>query len=1018
MRRPLLLTLLLPIAASGAMPSPSAAPRTAASEAAVARAAVAAVRFVPNLGQWHEDVRYASLGDTAGWLHDDGFTLRYERWRQPADAAAATAAMVREQSGCVVRTRFVDAAKPTFVPGRDVPTRENFFLGNDPTRWRTDVPSFATVAMQGVLPGIDVVFRPLPAGRRGPFEYDLVLAPGADLARFVAVCDGVDALRLDRDGRLCAGITTPTGGAELVQEAPIAWQDTPAGRVPLRVEFRLLGTRSYGFVAANLDPTFPATVDPGVLWGTYLGGGASDSINAMQWKSGTGIWVAGWAGSTDFPTTVGAYRTTGASDAFVARLQENGSSLVFSTYLGGSAGEEVRGLAIGPGDTATVVGFTASADFPTTPGSLQPTYGGSSQIAGIGDGFLVRFAANGAALLGATYLGGTSDDVAEDVTVDPSGNSVVAGFTFSGDFPTTPGVWQPTFNSMPFIDSDGFVARISANAQSLQYSTFVGGVASDQLLAVDVDPTSGDVLVAGWTQSTNFPATLNAYSTTNNGDVEAVVARLNANATAPVFATYLGGVWDEGAYDAHFAADGSVWVGGRTDSTNFPVTLNAPQRVNAGTFDGFLSHLSANGQNLVFSTLIGGSGVDSVRAFDVGAAGIALVGDAGPGFPVTANPIQAQFAGGNLDGFIGYLTAGGTTLTYASYLGGVDQDMLRGVRLDVAGMAVVAGWSFSTDFPVAPAGFQPNLHGVQDGVVVKLDLLSQIGAGFAVAGAATSGPVVVPAGPQTVLTATVANVTDRDITIEAVRLLLAGAGSAPLQAQSLRVWFDVPAASAPVLVAGPIVVDDDDDETELLLSGAVLPAHAEGTLRFECDLVAGPQGRSVELAAAVVDRDAWRLRADGVGAGPEVRVLGTGRAEGPVLVQGAMPGDADGDGQATIFDLRLLLNRLGEVASSIDCDGDLVITAADVALQRAAVLGRPALVEAPTVVTAGGWFTLRGVFGGGLLDATLGGRAVTPGRVTTREITLRVDPTQAKGPQDLTVLLAGRQVFLGPVLVQ
>jgi hypothetical protein len=131
-----------------------------------------------------------------------------------------------------------------------------------------------------------------------------------------------------------------------------------------------------------------------------------------------------------------------------------------------------------------------------------------------------------------------------------------------------------------------------------------------------------------------------------------------------------------------------------------------------------------------------------------------------------------------------------------------------------------------------------------------------------------------------------------------------------------------------------------------------------------------------------------------------------------------LPGDADGDGEATIYDLRQLLQQLGAAVPAIDCDGDSFVTPADIALLRETVLGRPGFVGVPGAVTAGGWFTVRGVFAGGLVEATLGGRVLTLGQVTTREITLRVDAAQPKGMQVLTVLLGGRTVFAGAVLVQ
>ncbi|MEO6594944.1 MAG: hypothetical protein ABIP94_09355, partial [Planctomycetota bacterium] len=325
---------------------------------ALVGAALGQLKFVPNRGQWHDAVRFTALGDTIGWLHDDGFTLRFERWTRPAQesgipgsefpageipageipAGGAPASMERTQSGCVVRTRFASASVPTFVTGAEVPGLHHFFLGNDAARWHSDIPGFATVCMQGVLPGIDVLFRPLPDGCRGPFEYDLMLAPGADLSRFEAICEGVSSLHIDASSRLVARIPTPDGDSELIQDAPIAWQDTPQGRRPLHVHFRLIGEHSYGFAADDLDPELSATVDPGVIWGTFLGGGATDSVRALRWRPGRGIWVGGWAGSTDLPTTMGAYRVTGGADAFLARLTDTGS-LVFASYLGGALGE-------------------------------------------------------------------------------------------------------------------------------------------------------------------------------------------------------------------------------------------------------------------------------------------------------------------------------------------------------------------------------------------------------------------------------------------------------------------------------------------------------------------------------------------------------------------------------------------------------------------------------------------------------------------------------------------------------
>ncbi|MCA8976849.1 MAG: hypothetical protein KDC98_19155, partial [Planctomycetes bacterium] len=334
----------------------------------------AETRFVPNRGQWHDEVRYAVLGSSTAWLHDDGFTVRYCREPESHRRHEPVPGTVQPGVSAVLRTRFNGAAEVMSCEDRQ-PGVYHFLKGNDPDLWRTDVPAFSRVVMHGVAPGIDVMFRG-NARDRGVFEYDLLLERGADLGAFVARCEGADSLRLDDSGRLCIAIELPSGAIELVQQRPVAWQRTEHGPRPLEVDFRLIGEDGYGFIAPELDPTWPAVVDPGVVWSTYLGGGRSDSCNDLAWVPGVAIWLAGWAGSLDFPTTTGAYRTTGGRDGFVARLDENGSALHYATYFGGSRGDEIRGIDLGPGNTPTIVGFTESLDLPISTSAYQPTYGG------------------------------------------------------------------------------------------------------------------------------------------------------------------------------------------------------------------------------------------------------------------------------------------------------------------------------------------------------------------------------------------------------------------------------------------------------------------------------------------------------------------------------------------------------------------------------------------------------------------------------------------------------------------
>lgn len=999
---------------------PPPAPIDAApTRAARVDAGLRATRFVPNVGQWCEEVRGVVLGETVGWIHDDGFTLRYERAsaRPPVQAPDAMHAPVR--SGAVLRTRFAGRARRV-EPCAEMAARQHFLIGDDAARHRSDVPAYARMRLVEVLPGIDVILGPLRDAGPGPFAYDLELAPGADLDAFVVRCEGASALRIDAAGELCVTLPTPTGPVELRHSAPIAWQAGADGRTPLPVQFRLLGPDRYGFVAAGRDPAQATTIDPGVVWSTYLGGGATDSVNDLVWKPGVGIWVGGWAGSLDFPTTVGAYQVTGGSDGFVARLSEDGSQIVYATYFGGSGNEEVRGIDLGPGNTPTLAGFTHSVDLPVTAGAVQPAYAGASLVLDLGDAFVARLSANGGQLLGSTYLGGAFDETAEDVAVDNAGNAYLAGWTSSGNFPTTPGVWRPALGGPLTLQTDGFVTCVAADCRSLVYSTYAGGSLPDQLRSIDIDRATNEVVAAGWSVSADFPTTPSSYRTTSAGLIDLVALRLRADGTLPVFSTYLGGSDTDVAESVHLAADGSVWVGGFTRSANFPTTLGAPQRQPGGDDDGLIVRFAANGQSMLYSTLFGGAGADVVRGIDQDGSDLLVVGQTTGNLSVTANATQPNYGGGGLDAFVAHFDNSGGSLAYASYFGGAAQDVLSRARIDT-GLCVLGGWSFSADHPVTPGALQPQLLGAEDGVLMQLDLLTDLGDGLQIQ--SLSPPATlrrVGAGRAELLAVRARNLTGRELLLDGVRVLVAGSGDGPSHLHQVRVYVDDPVTEDPFddLVGGPVPIQQDDAELNVPLAGVSVPRLGETLLRITVDVTPPGDGSTIEGAAATVSADAWDVRAYGQGAGPTVRVFGDGRSDGAVLIVGALPGDADGDGLRTVFDLRRQCVSLGAASTASDCDGDGLNTVRDVELTQDAVLGRAAILSTPGQVQRGQWFTLRGVFPiGGIVDATLGGRSLRPGTLTPREATFFVDASQAVGLQSLQVAFGGELVLVQDVSV-
>ncbi len=1006
--------LLAAIAFAAAFAVPSAdpcddGPRRASSPAGAAPARPAGalarpsdLQFVPNQGQWAGEVAYGVLGETVGWLHDDGFTLRLERWTRGSDRHPG-----RTASGAVVRTRFVAGRAGSFSEAKPYATRHHFLRGPAAAH-RRDVPAFGAVTMHGVLPGIDVQFRQLPGEPSGAFEYDLLLAPGADLGSFVAECEGVERLHIDADGRLCATVATPSGPRELIQQAPVAWQERDGAREPLEVRFRLLGTRRYGFVADGRDDAMPAVVDPGVLWGTFLGGGATDRVYDIEWRDGDGGWVGGWTGSTDFPTSTGAFQAQGFADGFVAKLADDGQSLVFATYLGGTRSEEVRALAVGGDDSVFAVGFTNSSDFPTTAGAAQTVYGGGSPFLDVGDAFVSRLSPDGQSLLASTVLGGAYDDIAEDVLLNDNGEPVVVGWTSSTDMPIPAGGYQPILGGLAALQSDGFVLGASADLQSVSFGTFLGGQLGEQLLAIDRDPASGDLAVAGWTLGADFPTTPNVVRPTSSGDIDATLTRMSADASSLTWSTYLGGIEEDAAQAVRFDVDGSVWIGGFTDSPNYPPTLNAPQLSIAGGVDGFVTRVSSLGQSLVFSTLLGGPGDDRVRALDRSSAGLMVVGQAGTGFPVTADATQPQFASGLVDAFATHLTNGGATIAWSSYFGGVGQESFTAVDFGDSGIASIAGYTYSTDFPIAPAAMQGQLLGAEDGVVMRLDLLTDLGPGLQVNPLAEEDVVVGAGGRSELVRCELVNTSDRVLYVDSVCLLVTGAGASSANVTDLRVLQD-----GALVGAAPVATPGEDQV--LTLSGLTLLPGAASTMTIDADVLPS-QGASFEVAAVIAGPDAWDVRAFGLGSGPTVGVEGAGRASGVAHVVGRLPGDVDGSGDLTVVDVRRLLNAVGDVDLASDADGDGTITSEDIEATRCAILGRGSGFSAPATVARGGWLPVRALLPDlSLLQASLGGFSLAVGRATPRQLTLRIPSNHPTGLQELVVSRAGRVILIGLV---
>src|SRR5947208_3470273 len=476
----------------------------------------------------------------------------------------------------------------------------NYFIGNDPKKWRTHIPTYEKVEYKNIYPGIDVVYY----GNQGKLEYDFVVSPGADPNQIKLAFEGAENPRLADNG----DVTLTVSGADLYLKKPLVYQQDEKGRKQLVAgNYILLATDSpragdplhspeqrvpftphVAIQVASYDRSRPLVIDPVLAYSTHLGGSGGDQGFGVAVDAVGNAYVTGFAGSSDFPTTAGAFQTAfggGEADAFVTKLKPTGSALVYTTYLGGDGFDQGHGIAVDATGNAYVTGHTFSTNFPTTTGTVQPGFSGVSSI--IGDAFVTKLNATGSALVYSTYLGGGDDDEGFGMAVDATGNAYVTGQTLSTNFPTTADTVQPGFAGT----IDAFMTKLNPTGSGLVYSTYLGGDSDDLGNGIAVDAT-GNAYVTGLTFSTNFPTTPGAVRETFGGILDAFMVKLNPAGTALVYSTFLGGSSLDEGFGIAVDTAGSAYVTGGTESPDFPTTPGAVQTGFGGTPDAFVAKLA------------------------------------------------------------------------------------------------------------------------------------------------------------------------------------------------------------------------------------------------------------------------------------------------------------------------------------------------------------------------------------------------------------------------------------------
>jgi hypothetical protein len=621
----------------------------------------------------------------------------------------------------VLRMQLLGSNPAAAAQGADrLPGIANYFLGNDASKWRTGIPTYAQVYYPEVYPGIGLIYY----GNQRQLEYDFQVSPGADPSRIRLRFSGADRLTLDERGDLVVQAQWQI----LLQHKPVVYQDVAGQRHAVAATFSL-ERNQVGFALGGYDRSQALIIDPVLTYSTYLGGSGNghsegDSGGNIAVDASGSAYVTGVTTSPDFPTANALQPSLGnpGGNAFITKLTPDGSGLVYSTYLGGtgngallnqSGGDAGNRIAVDQYGNAYVTGYTSSADFPTL-NAFQPTLGAS----GATNAFVATLTPDGSALVYSTYLGGSSFDDGFGIAVDQSGHVYVTGETNSHDFPIL-NAFQPRYGGSAGGPGDAFVTSLDAAGQPV-YSTYLGGSGDEQGHGIAVD-AAGNAYVSGITSSTHFP-TLNAFRPKLAGSRNAFVTSFDPTGQLR-YSTYLGGSGSDSGGGIAVDAAGNAYVTGLTSSSDFP-TVNPLQPALGGPFNAFVAELSADGSALVYSTYLGGSGGNLGGDYGSGIAvdqngQIFVTGSTfSPDFP-TLNAIQPTLGGsGSQNAFVTSLSPGGALL-FSTYLGGSFYDLGQGIAVDAAGNTYVSGVTYSADFPTLNA-FQSVYGGHGNAFVAKI----------------------------------------------------------------------------------------------------------------------------------------------------------------------------------------------------------------------------------------------------------------------------------------------------------
>jgi len=636
-------------------------------------------------------------------------------------------AAVNRVKRVVLKEEFIDGKVENITGEGKTTTEVSCFIGNDPSRWKSNISAYDVVSLGEVYRGIELKLK----AYGNNMEKLFYVKPDAETEQIKIGLSGAKALGVNKEGQLEA----ETGLGTVRFTKPVAYQEIDGKRVEVAVEYRVLDgggqtaeelgirgagetvTLNYGFKVAAYDTTKELVIDP-LLASTYFGGLDSDYGYAIAIDADKNVLIAGYTMSPDFPITAGSLGITyHNNDIFISKFSGDLKRLIASTFIGGSSDDYVRSMVIDSAKNIYIAGQTSSSNYPISRDAFCTTKHGGS------DAFLTKIDGNLTRIITSTFLGGSSDDYAQSIVLGKNGIFLyVTGGTSSPDFPTTPGAYNASHQ-----DADAFVAKLNANLSVLLASTYLGGDNKDYGISVCLD-LENNVIVSGDTCSPDFPVTSDAYDKEFNGGFgDVFIAKFSSDLSKLLASTYLGGTSDDLVHSSAIDSKGNIYVTGQTESLDFPTTPNA-----CGTSfhngDVFVSKLNWNLTELAASTFLGGADDDVGNSIIIGPDGKIYVGGhtGSTDFPTTPGAFS-EYKGAFFDAFVIKLSTDFTKILASTFIGGYYRDVARSVTTDSQGNIYVVGETSSANFPVTPGVFGAHYNGdatgsyAYDAFVSKLD---------------------------------------------------------------------------------------------------------------------------------------------------------------------------------------------------------------------------------------------------------------------------------------------------------